>query len=376
MLEQLFETKNDTDESFIPLPSANKPRVILPVKKRFYFRKSFQIHNTSSLKNKIFKAFFIGTYPLGIWLLPQRLYAKPILNELMDFVQQKISTTGEVIVAAYWGSTGKNQKMTLQFLDFRGEILGYLKVGNNPDNKKYIQNEFEIIETVKKQLPQIHIPENAFLAEWHDWLFLFQKSVLVSLSSVKNELNSELIAVLITIAEIRGETQEWKPLLNAINGEFFRNCESKITREMREKIEKTVISLSEKNYVPILTHGDFVSYNLKTSPHGLYLYDWEFAETKDVPFYDVFHFVFQGMFQIRKMNPGKIIERYILHHHANQAYFQQYADALGIGREDIVKFFLLYLIKGLNFDLGNRPEQNISENHYFQGLQYMIENIL
>jgi len=41
-----------------------------------------------------------------------------------------------------------------------------------------------------------------------------------------------------------------------------------------------------------------------------------------------------------------------------------------------MNFFLLYFMKSFHFDINNRPVQAIQENHFFQGIQFLIDEVL
>lgn len=120
-----------------------------------------------------------------------------------------------------------------------------------------------------------------------------------------------------------------------------------------------------------LYHGDFVPYNVRVLQDRLFVLDWEFAREKYPPFFDVFHFLFQGHFQIRGLPVEKIIQEKIWGHRENLQLIKTYANLIQVPPENIPDFFKLYLFDALVFDGANRPENQAGSSQYFQALILM-----
>ncbi len=65
--------------------------------------------------------------------------------------------------------------------------------------------------------------------------------------------------------------------------------------------------LPKSQYLPVAqSHGDFTPWNMYLSKEGLYLYDWELAQSEMPLLFDAFHFIFQTGILIHRHSWDKI----------------------------------------------------------------------
>src|SRR3989304_2586623 len=91
-LINIFFTKEPTSkEKYIALPNTIEPRVILPIVNKRAFEKGFEIHNTSSPSNKLFKRIAISFYFLLPHISSKILYPTQKLFELLEEIKYNIN---------------------------------------------------------------------------------------------------------------------------------------------------------------------------------------------------------------------------------------------------------------------------------------------
>lgn len=71
-----------------------------------------------------------------------------------------------------------------------------------------------------------------------------------------------------------------------------------------------LLSLSSHKVTPVIFHGDFAPWNIRSSEDSKWcVIDWERGEHVGVPGWDWFHYVIQSSTLIRRDNPSKVIRR-------------------------------------------------------------------
>ena len=72
-----------------------------------------------------------------------------------------------------------------------------------------------------------------------------------------------------------------------------------------------------------LAHGDFAPWNIKATPRGWVVLDWERGEKPGVPGWDWFHFLIQSQRLVLHLSPEKLLDR--LQELIASPLFQDYA---------------------------------------------------
>lgn len=105
-----------------------------------------------------------------------------------------------------------------------------------------------------------------------------------------------------------------------------------------------------------LAHRDFVFWNVWFSDGTIAVLDWEWAESRHIPFQDLFHYHLHGPVNARGLSPIAAAERVLYGPSAHAAdAVSQYASATDVPRELSWDYFVLYLVDwlGLQSYLGN-----------------------
>ena len=91
-------------------------------------------------------------------------------------------------------------------------------------------------------------------------------------------------------------------------------------------------------------HGDFAPWNIKATPRGWAILDWERGELSGVPGWDWFHFVIQPRVLVSRMSPDLIVQN--LEEMIGSSFFQNYARKAGIAgiERQLALAYLEYMI--------------------------------
>jgi thiamine kinase-like enzyme len=149
----------------------------------------------------------------------------------------------------------------------------------------------------------------------------------------------------------------------------------KEVNSFRERYESISDELSNLGFPPVAVHGDFVLYNMQSDSKRLHLIDWEYFR-EGLPLFDLFHFVFQGKYQIERMNVERSIEA--IFSKDNVEHYRYYLNKIGFNAnyagsqvDKIIKnLFFAYLVDNLLFQRKITPDLDLNYSQYFQGLRY------
>lgn len=295
---------------YIAYPNKDHPRYIFPVSqntkeciKEFYF-----ITN-------IFKKIVIELFPYCIrkfkFILNfHAIKDKYLFNDIRFITKylgeidlKEIFNIGaskkEIELAIYLGSEGKFNKITVLITDKKCyDPIKIVKIALTDLSKKSLLNELKILKKLQKyEFSSAVVPEVSEYSCYQDYLvvkYIYQKGYRYS---NKFDINTNHILFLkelfinsVQIANIK-ELIKYKELINKIRSveNSFNSNTKKFLIIMKDRIEAGIDKLLP--YFGIV-HGDFKPWNIKSDSFGkLLVFDWEWAEEKWIPFYDLFHYL-------------------------------------------------------------------------------------
>ncbi len=375
-----FSNKKNTNSiPFFAIPSTEAPRLLIPTVNGRLYRSGFRIHNTAALKNQIIKLGLQQGDLVAKNMSRKALFSTPELTDLLQKVQQELKMPDKLWCSGYVGSSGKNQKLTLQLMRSNGQVLGYLKIADNPSNQAFMKNEYEIGEKLKSlQFFNAKIPQNRYWGEWQNFQLMVQEPLDLRAKFVGLDLNEKIVLFLLELLEMTGRKERFEnsSFMDRVSRELqrLRSAHKELSASILGDVIKALKRLEKLELLFGVHHGDFTPYNVRQYQQELTVFDWEFARTDYPPLFDLFHYVFQGQRQIKKMPVDDIIQQKFLHSGINRKMIEVYMQFLKIPVEFLHDFFCLYLFDALVFDLSNRPEQKIISNHFYQALQFMNSN--
>lgn len=367
LLKKYFSTQVTNSDSYLFIPSYNQPRLIIPLTNKKIYKKGFAIHNTASKKNSFIKILLMYSYQMQKRFNKNIRFPREGLLKLISFVKTNLIIKENIYFSIYVGTKGNlNQKLTWQLFNSKLNTLGYLKVSDNPDSKKFIENEYDIIQYLNSVKPNtFEYPVKANLLNFEEVNLLFLSDCAKNTGKVMLKLDDKILNSLIEFTHIRLTSISKNKYLNNFEERFHLLQPQLINKNLICYVEKVLNDLIKIDFNLILVHNDFVKYNLRTRGNKLVVFDWEFAQKEGLPFIDLFHFLFQGYYQIKKISADKIIKNIF---NKNEPFITKYASALKIHTQYIKSFFVIYLVEKLLFDAHNRTDFDIEDNHFLKAL--------
>jgi hypothetical protein len=256
----------------------------------------------SKPRNRLFARMLLRTQPLArrLGALPEVSMAEPGPDTLL----QRIKTNSATEVAFHIGTPGPYQKATLLLMSSSGEPLTLAKLALNEDANPMVDAEAYWLDELSHHAEiAAHVPrllQHGKADNGRDYVLLS----IVPGRETAAEITPAHGAFLAALAQARLSVRPYSAsstarfldlALNRLNGKIgfgprvllgsaIRDCE----RRLRTWYGPCVVA-----------HGDFASWNIRRSAHGISVFDWEYASDEAIALQDIFHFC---------LAPGAVID--------------------------------------------------------------------
>ncbi len=325
------------------VPSTANPRWLVPLKNNATAAASFSLYQPSLARVQFLKKLTLLAARIGMtgMIFRDRVYFKP-----EDAAIRHIFNRNDLQYAVFGGTEGCHRKITVQVMNGRGTILGYIKVSGSAEIDDLLNNEAAIL----RRLAELKVGEGLYPKVLYNGAVSGVNIMVIdSLKTIRSKFSSKLseahIKFLIEIfqktAESRGfrESSFYHGLMERVD-----RLDCMMAKQLKERAQRVLLFLdsqiSEKELPFGLCHRDFTPWN--TFFHGtkLYVFDWEYAKKDYPPLLDVFHFIIQDGIIVRKLNPDGLMNKVAAH----QDLIKMYIDAVGLSVENVTPFLLCYLL--------------------------------
>jgi thiamine kinase-like enzyme len=367
---RFFTDKEKTKNKYLALLNKNNPRIIVPLRNYKLFINGLKIQNTASFKKRIIKKSLIIGYAFFKSIYNNIVYNTTELEELINITKKEIKDNRIFDVSVYVGTAkSKNRKLTFLLMDEFGYNLGILKYPIEKDSRLFIENEFNSLKKIKEfNFNSINFPNEAKLFDFETNKVLYQENIFINTKQLRNELNEIIVNAAIELAlKTKG-----KNIYNYFNKIFNNIGNIKEMNKFKETYKILSVELLNLGFPLIYIHGDFALYNMQSDGERLHLIDWEYFRD-GLPLFDLFHFVFQGKYQIEKKSVHKCIRD--IFNKNNTQFYKCYLSRLNlnISQSDMDKIiqelFFIYLIDNLIFDKSIKTNFDFDKSHFYQALK-------
>lgn len=365
-LDNLFSVSSEAEREYLALPNILSPRLIIPLKNWRIFAAGLKIQNTASIKNRIIKNIILFLFPVFNLLSPHKVSITPKFEGTIQTALELLGFGSFSEFSFYVGTSGSiNRKITILLLDKHGNSPGIIKYPLSKDSAVYINNEYEALGKLSQyHFPNLITPKKFQTVSVEDKALLFQENILLGASRLSNCLNSVIVDASFELSNYTISTD----VSHYLDDLLIRAFELPLDKKLFNQVQVALQLIIEKR-VPLVTiHGDFVLYNMQKKESKLALIDWEYSRP-GLPLFDLFHFVFQGKYQIEKMKVSNCLKE--VFSKKNVDYYKSYLKKLSIDEDIISALFLLYLIDALLFDIRVKPETKVKENHFYNALRLL-----
>lgn len=364
------------------LPNFGDWRIISPLNRRTTTKNSFQLYNNITLRQRTIKTLFSSAAEMGImpYLAPNYLLiASKENNFSLPVVRQAIRdiwgmTDFEMAVRRC--SAGKGNKAILQVMESNGKIKGFIKITGSLSRKKYLKNEFDILQKLNKiKFQHFFVPKvKGYITDQKQWLLLIDAEDK-TFNAVRLKVSSKIVQCLI---DLNLNTRKYSKLEGS---KFLRHCLSLIQEErdpaiksLAEKAVNQALSGLKDISIPFgMAHRDFVAWNIREDAKKLFIIDWEWAMEEHIPCMDFFHFVILGQLTNTSKDIFKIIEKAFSRTGRTSELFKYYCHQINIASDRAYYLFLLYLVDWVLFERANEAPSGASSSEYVSLLNKMVQ---
>jgi len=368
VLNQIFTFDKDR-KKYLLLPNYKTPRIIIPLYSWKIFKAALKVQNTASLINRLLKNIISILFPIVKILPLTKVSIRPSFEDTLKEDLGKVGIKNLFEFAFYIGTAGSaNRKITLLLLDSSGNSMGILKYPLSSESSNFISKEYDTLKDLSNSsfANFIH-PKKFQLILFGKKTSLFQEDIFKSTTLLTNVLNEEIVNASLELSN-KTELYDLTPYLDKL---LHQVLEISLLIPFKKALQKHLQNITDNNIPLVTIHGDFVLYNMQKKESKLVLIDWEFSRS-GLPLFDIFHFVFQGKYQIQKMNVENCLQE--VFSGKNVSYFKYYLKNLSIEADIINSLFFIYLIESLLFDLRIKPEPKLEDRHYYRALQIIGAN--
>jgi hypothetical protein len=200
----------------------------------------------------------------------------------------------DIRLAFYVGVPAPHQKVTAQVLTPAGKTLAYAKIATSPLAQAAVEVERRtLLRLSESESLRGKVPEVLSWFPWQEGKVLLITSGPAhagpkKLSSVHSNF-CESIFLSFAEESVFGESLMWTRMtetllhLDTDLPDPLPAYYSRAFQRLSEELGSVLLPLS-------LAHRDFAPWNTRLGPEGLFVVDWERAEERVIPLYDIFHF--------------------------------------------------------------------------------------
>lgn len=340
---------------------------LIPLQSRLAAVNALRIYNAQSIKARLAKRLLAMGLRLGV--------AQPFLRKANLGVSRDLSQKGaagelllehlrevlgrqDLAFAISLGTPGPHRKLVVQILTSDGEILGYAKVGRDDATNALVQNEVRALQVLAATSLQALAVPRVLHSGWWGRHFL---CVLSALEGVQDRAPRTLTSLhLAALKELRGVQTVWLPLEETpFWGTLSQRVQQVDSTYHRSVLEQGMVKAAAwvgRTPLPFhFCHGDFTPWNMKQSGKKLFVLDWEYASEAGLSAWDLFHFLFQTVWLVRKRGAGEIYASLM----ENKPSHRQLEDVLvdfSLEETYLKPLLLLYVLDRLAFRAVTNPE--------------------
>jgi|GEM_PF-320589 len=252
-------------------------------------------------------------------------------------------------IAISAGTPGRHRKLTLLAVRRDGPPLAYVKLGSDSTTNMLVQREADTLERLSRLSYRGITVARLLHAGWWNGRYMCVQSPLTPVGApALRTLTPQCLDVVRDLARLHAESMRLAE--SAFGRTLSRQIEMVPNAHHRDVLRRGLAQvtawLGETRLPFHLCHGDFTPWNIKCGPHGLLIFDWEYADWSGPPGLDAFHFIYETMRLLEKRRPSEIYGA-LLRDPRLLAHLDVHFGALGLTHVPRTPLWLLYRISHL-----------------------------
>jgi hypothetical protein len=330
---------------FLPLTS---PRVAVA---------SLDIYNAQSRRAKVAKHALAIAARLGLCPPPlTRVALGPEAGDAEDArwvlldEMRSILGSDDLVCAVSMGTPGPDRKPVIQFMDSRGRVLGYAKVGRDERTRALVQREARVLSEWNGVGPRSFLVPALLFSGEVGGCFLCVQSAPDALERPTRPAIGDAHHRFLRDLAARGT--RWMPLdQSPFWSELLDRIERSTSPFYRSLLRRAATVLRRRaGHEPIpfhFSHGDFAPWNLKLVGERLYVFDWEYARDQCPVGTDLFHFLVRSAVLLRGWSGARLLGA-LTEPGPRRAMVEQHLRGFGLDRRWVELLLLAYLVDQLS----------------------------
>jgi thymidylate kinase len=352
------ESQWKSNGSFGWLPLKDGRGYLVPLRLRQSSLSALRLYNAQNLKARIVKKLltmgFKGGCAHHVLQKVQTLIHHDVAEaergkiSLLDYLKEVLRRE-DLVFALSLGTPGPHRKPVIQVLTDEGEVLGYAKVGWNEATSALVEHEASVLQRMARTvLSSFTIPRVLHSGWWNGRFLLIQSAPEDEIQPAPRDMTPKYLSVLKELASLHTrsvrlrESAFWINLIDRIE-KAPRSYYRHVLRQGASGVEN---SLRDARLLFHFRHGDFVPWNAKVTNGRLFVFDWEYADLETPPGWDLFHFVVQTLWHLKKRAPDEIYNEFF-DTGMNNPLIRMYLEFFNLKEHTLRSLFLLYLLDRL-----------------------------
>lgn len=274
---------------------ANKPRVLLPIKRLDWILDSLSLHRPgrglARLGVKLTKILAMVGF-----ITPLKKRVLFIATKFNKIDPQGLKQTGLSVkeigcpksFAIYFGLPSDDRKTVI--LPIGGKISSILKQGITPEARIAIRNEAKALEYLSETKLHSLVPTLLNVVETNDSITLIQE-YRPRLNLPSKKIHREVVSFLTQLSFEKREHKSLNDVLHNLLCQFpdvVEKPDSKVYSGLLKRLQK--LALAGTMVLGHQSHGDFAPWNFSWTRKGFFVYDWEKSQAWDIAFADAFYY--------------------------------------------------------------------------------------
>jgi hypothetical protein len=279
-------------EDMLELPARGVLRVFVPTSSWRVRRVGSRLYPALSWKGRAHRMALRGWITSGGARFTHRLTAKHDGGwPLGDLLRPDMPTLSTAAVSI--GPPSPGQKITVQLMDDRGRILGFVKYADRPLTRSRVINEAQMLRV----LPEGVGPRLVRLASFLDGELLVQTPLLGRSRQPRLYIDAAQMRLLGRL--VRPETPQ-----TASEHPFIRSLYAQAGSHMW-MLESIVAALGNSKWHLAYMHGDLAPWNMRWWRGECLAFDWECGLQAGFAYVDAAYTLVQVASVIRRLDPGQ-----------------------------------------------------------------------
>lgn len=280
------------DHDILEIPFGDNPRLLIPMGDAQVRHSSLNLNPALRARSRVHRTLLRTWTLLGGVRYTHHINPKRkedwALGELLRPDIPELSTA-----AIYVGTHGPDQKLTIQLMDHRGDVLGYAKYANEPRSRSLVANEARILNMLPEGIGPRVIRFTPFL----------QGDLLVQ-TPLPGRVRVPSTRVYAGQMKFLERLTRPEGAYDVSMHPFVKDLYARAGKR-RSVLERVVSDLEGSEWPLAWMHGDLSAWNMRWCHDRCRAFDWEYGRSEGMMYVEAPHAQIQFSGLVRNISPQK-----------------------------------------------------------------------